>query len=133
MYIVSLVLLSATDTAYTAHQPFSRVIPPDTWPYPEVVSAVDIPLDLIPLSLGRKRVKPVVFTDLAAFLICLFLVFLVVLMVPVEQIAELAELANLVFHGSHLNLNIVEMGLLQLFAEEGERMLDLPFEAMMLL
>ena len=130
MYIVSLALSSATDTAYAAHQPFSRVIPPNTWPYPEVVSTVDIPLDLIPVSLRRKRVKPVVFADYATLLICLFLVFLVVSMVPVEQIAELA---NLVFHVSRLNLNIVEMGFLQLFTEVGERVLDLLFEVTMLL
>jgi hypothetical protein len=130
MYIVSLALSSATDTAYTAHQPFSRVTPPDIWPYPEVVSTVDIPLNIIPMSLRRKRVKSVVFTDPAALLICPFLVFLVVSMVPVEQIAELA---NLVFHVSRLNLNIVEMGFPELFAKVGERMLDLPFEAMMLL
>ena len=70
-----------------------------------------------------------VFTDPAAFLVCLFLVFLVVSMVPVKQIAELA---NLVFHVSRLNLNIVEMGFPQLFTKVGERMLDLLFEAMTL-
>jgi hypothetical protein len=82
--------------------------------YPEVVSAIDIPLDLVPISLRSKGIEAVVLADPASLLVGLLFVLLVMTMIRVKQVTELA---NLVLQVGRLHLDIVEMGVVELLAQ----------------
>lgn len=60
---------------------------------PEIISSVDIPLDLIPIPLRGKGFEAVALGDLGPLLVCLFLVVFVVAVIRIDDVVELADLA----------------------------------------
>lgn len=74
--------------------------------YPIVIPPIDIPLDVIPISLRSKRPEPMTLRDFRAELVRLLLVLLVVTVIGVEQVSQLADL---VLHVHSLNLEIRRM------------------------
>jgi len=87
----------------------------------EVITAVDVPLDLVSVSLGRKTLEAMAFANSVSLLVGRLFVFFVVTVVGVNQVLPLADL---VFCVNSLNLEVVEGGFLQLLPQVGERMLD---------
>lgn len=75
---------------------------------PHVVAAVDIPLNLVTVTLRKEGLKPMGFTDCSPFTVGFLLVLLVVAMVSVDQILELAYFALEV--GS-FDFDVVELGI----------------------
>lgn len=73
----------------------------------EVVLAVDIPLDLVAVSLGGEGVEAVAVGDLGAFVVGGLLMLLVVAMVGIDEIAKLADL---VLEMDCTDFGIVEVG-----------------------
>lgn len=80
----------------------------------KVISPIHIPLDLVPISLRRKRVESVRSRDLVPLRIRPLLVLLVVAVIGIDDIAELA---NLALHMKSLDLGILEVGVLELIPE----------------
>lgn len=74
----------------------------------EVVPSVDIPLDLVAISLRGKGLEAVAFSDLGALVIGGLLVLLVVTMIGVDDIPKLADL---VLEMDRAYFGIIEMGI----------------------
>lgn len=89
--------------------------------YPEVVSPVDIPLHHVAFSLGEVGFETVGVAYLGALLIARFFVLLVMTMLGIE---EVGKLANFVFLVNEAYFDIVQMGVLELFLEPVEWVLD---------
>ena len=73
---------------------------------PEVVAAIDIPFDLVTLSLGGKRFEAVGFGDSCTLVVGGFLVLFVMAMIGVEDVSELA---NFVLEVVGADFGIIEM------------------------
>lgn len=110
--MVSLACSRASATAYVGSGDVLLYLFVKT--YPEIISAIDIPLHHIALPLRRKRVEAVVLRDTATLRIRLLLMLLVVAMVGVEDVGELA---NLVLGMDGLDVGIAELSVLKLLLD----------------
>ena len=77
----------------------------------EVVTAINVPLDLVTVSLGREALETMTFGNSVPLLVGRLFVFFVVTVVGVDQVLPLADL---VFRVDGLDFEIVEGRFLQL-------------------
>ena len=88
----------------------------------KVIPGIDIPLDLVPITLRCKGPEPVASGNPAALFIRSLLVFLIMTVIGVDYIAELA---NLILHVKSLDLGVFQVCLLELVTDATEEMLVL--------
>lgn len=75
---------------------------------PEVISPIDVPLDLVSISCRSERLEPVKLCDMGPLTIGCLLVLFVVAMIGVDDVLELADL---VLEVDGFDFGIVEMGI----------------------
>ena len=88
----------------------------------EVVTAVNVPLDLVSISLGRETLEAMAFGDSVSLLVGRLFVFFVVTVIGVDQVLPLADL---VLRVDCLDLDDVAGLFLQLVPEISERRRDM--------
>jgi hypothetical protein len=94
----------------------------------EVVSTINIPLNAIPVSFWRKRLKPVAFSDRGSLTVSFLLMLLVMAMIGIDQVLDFADM---VFHVNGPNFDIVQVRIFQLFTQFWKRMSKFVLEASM--
>lgn len=73
---------------------------------PEVVTSIDVPLDLVVLTFWKERLVPMLIAHSGPLLVGLFLMLLVMAMVRIE---EIPKLANLILQMNRLHLCIAQL------------------------
>ena len=73
----------------------------------KVITAIDVPLDLVAISFGGEGIEAMALGDALSFLVCELLVLFVVAMIGVDQVAKLADF---ILQMDGANLGIIEMG-----------------------
>lgn len=59
--------------------------------YPKVVSAVDIPLDIVAITLGEEGLEPMGEADVCSLVVAGLFVGLVMAMLGIDQVLELSD------------------------------------------
>lgn len=95
----------------------------------EVVTSVNVPFDLVSVSLGSKTLEAMAFSNFASLLVGGFLVLFVVSVVWVDQVLPFADF---VFGMYGLDFDVVQRRFLQLLSQIRERMLDVVGSALVL-
>ena len=80
----------------------------------EVVTAINVPLDLVTFALRRERLETVVFSDSSSLGVSQLLVLLVMAMVGIDQVLKFAN-AVLEVNGS--NFGVVQVSVLELVSQ----------------
>ena len=80
----------------------------------KVVPCINVPFDLVPVSLGRKGAEAMAPSDICALCVSALLVLLVVAVIGVDDVTEFA---NFALHVFGLDLGVVERRVLVLFME----------------
>ena len=74
---------------------------------PHVVTAIDIPLNVVVVTFGEEGLEAMAFADGGPLAVSLLLMFLIVTMIGVDNVLELAEF---VFEVDSLDFGIVQLG-----------------------
>lgn len=74
---------------------------------PHVVTAIDIPFDLVVVTFGEEGLEALAFADGGSLAVSFLLVLLVVTMIGVDNVLELAEF---VFEVDGLDFDVIQLG-----------------------